>query len=77
MKVYREPNVWIASMEPQFKDCGNRGIKAEILKEGTASMEPQFKDCGNMASLSEIRAAVGSLQWSRSSKTAETEDHEQ
>ena len=38
-----------ASMEPQFKDCGNMRLwHAPIDKICLASMEPQFKDCGNL-----------------------------
>ena len=110
----------MASMEPQFKDCGNVLKHLQSGRSISASMEPQFKDCGNRsggnskwtsynsfngAAVQRLRkpfkvvdmetgysgfngAAVqrlrkhtrnsmnktkhGTLQWSRSSKTAET-----
>ena len=36
-------------------------------------MEPQFKDCGNMRNASRL-PVTEVLQWSRSSKTAETRE---
>ena len=35
-------------------------------------MEPQFKDCGNKVRKELLNGIILKLQWSRSSKTAET-----
>ncbi len=61
-----------ASMEPQLKGCGNDWAGYRPIERSEASMEPQLKGCGNADQRMRSQESKSGLQWSRSSKAAET-----